>query len=130
MVDEFVGFPDLPPVVFAYQGTAEDGPMFFDRHDPTSVGVADPDGELYAAFEVPRGGWREMFGLRSWIAGIRATAQGHLVNRKLGDPWTLPTVVALRGDRVVARFVGEHAGDHPDMSTLLDQLDRATEVIG
>lgn len=92
--------------------------MFFDRYDPDAIGIADPDGALFGLFEIRRGGMREMFGLRSWGAGVRATLKGHLINRKVGDPWTLPTVLAVRNGDVVGEFVGEHAGDHPDVQAL------------
>lgn len=96
--------------------------MFFDRLDPQATAIADPNGELYELFDIERGGWREMFGLRSWIAGIRATAKGHLINRKIGDPWTMPTIFAVRGARIVGEFRGRHAGDHPDIDRLIADL--------
>ena len=89
--------------------------MFFDALDPDAVAIADPDGELYRDFSIERGGWREMFGLRAWRAGIRATMKGHMINRKIGDAWTLPTVFAVRAGRIVGEFRGEHAGDLPEI---------------
>jgi hypothetical protein len=109
--------------VFVYQGSAEQGPMFFDRLDPGAIAIADHEGELYGRFGVERGGWREMFGLRSWAAGIRATAKGHLISRKVGDPWTLPTIFAVRNERIVGEFRGRHAGDHPDIDQLIAELE-------
>ena len=105
-------------MVFVYQGTPEQGPMFFDRYDSDAVGIADHEGALFRLFEIQRGGMREMFGLRSWSAGVRATLKGHRINRKVGDPWTLPTVLAVRNQAVVGEFVGRHAGDHPDVPAL------------
>lgn len=96
--------------------------MFFDRLDPQATAIADPEGELYALFGIERGGWREMFGLRSWAAGIRATAKGHLINRKIGDPWTMPTILAVRNARIIGEFRGRHAGDHPDIDDLIADL--------
>ena len=101
-----------------YQGTVEQGPMFFESLDPDATAIADPDGDLFRAFSVERGGWREMFGLRSWRAGVRATLKGHTINRKIGDAWTLPSVFALRGDRIIGEFRGRHAGDLPDVAAL------------
>jgi hypothetical protein len=62
-------------VVFVYQGTVEQGPMFVDRLIDDVRAVADPEGLLFAAFEVDRGGVREMFGPRSWRSGLRAVAR-------------------------------------------------------
>lgn len=121
MVDEFVtarrSDPDQPPVVFVYQGTPEQGASFF-GDDPSVVAVADPTGSLFAGAGVTRGGLQQMFGLRSWRAGVRATLQGHRIGRKVGDPWTMPTVLAVHDGTVVAEHVGEHAGDHPDVAAL------------
>ena len=92
--------------------------MFFDRLDPGAVAIADPDAELFEAFGVERGGMRAMFGLQAWRAGLRAVSQGHMINRKVGDPWTLPTVLAVRDGAVVWEHRGEHAGDHPDVASI------------
>ncbi len=107
--------PHYPPVVFVYQGTVDQAPLFFDRLDPDAVAIADPDAELYRAVGVERGGRREMFGLPSWQAGIRATLSGHRIGRKIGDPWTLPLVMAVVDGVVVWEHRGRHAGDHPDV---------------
>lgn len=91
--------------MFVYQGTVEQGPMFFDRLFPGAVALADPEGELYRAFDVERG-------------GMRATLQGHRIGRKVGDPWTLPTVFAVRNHTIIWEHRGEHAGDHPPVADI------------
>ena len=82
------------------------------------VAIEDPDAELYRAFEIRRGGFREMFGLRAWIRGIVAFLRGNRIGRKVGDGWTLPTVIGIDGGSIVWRHDGEHAGDHPDLGTI------------
>jgi hypothetical protein len=114
-----VSDPTFPPVIHVLMADAEQAAAFLDAHTPSpqrgsARGIADPDQILYRAFAVPRGGWREMFGLRSWLAGARATARGKFIGRKVGDGWTLPTWVILDGDQVTWRWVGTHAGDRPD----------------
>ena len=99
------------------------GQAFLDQHSApeasgTALGIADPDQVLHRAFEVPRGGWREMFGLRSWMAGVRATARGKFIGAKVGDGWTLPVWTTVDGDRVLWRWVGTHAGDRPDLADI------------
>ena len=109
-------------MVFVYQGAPDQGPMFFDGLFPEATAIADPDGELYEAFAVRRGGWREMFGLGSWRAALAALRSGHFVNRKIGDPWTLPTLVVVARGEIVWEHHGSHAGDHPDLAALADQV--------
>jgi hypothetical protein len=105
-------------VVFVHQGTVEQGPLFFDRLFPDALAIADPDGRLYEAFGVERGGLREMFGPAAFRCGVRAALDGHRIGRKIGDPWTLPTVLVIRDGSVVWEHRGEHAGDHPDVASL------------
>ncbi len=109
---EIDGFPDP---VFVYQGSTEEGSMFF-GDDPDIRAVADPNGGLYVAFGVAHGGAREMFGAASWRCGLRAVSEGHFINRKVGDPWTLPTLVLVHDGRICWRHDGRHAGDHPDLT--------------
>jgi len=99
------------------------GQTFLDQHSApeangTALGIADPDQVLHRAFEVPRGGWREMFGLRSWVAGARATMRGKFIGAKVGDGWTLPVWTVIDGDHVLWRWVGTHAGDRPDLTEI------------
>ncbi len=126
MVSEFATVRDAneapPAIVFAYQGTSDQFDRFFADLDADATAVPDPDGDLYSTFDVERGGWREMFGLRSWIAGIKATAQGHRIGRKIGDPWTMPTVIAVDGGEFTTVHRGEHAGDHPNPQMLFDLI--------
>lgn len=101
-----------------YQGSVEQGPMFFDDLVDDVEAIADPDAELFELLGVERGGMREMFGMRAWLRGVQALSKGHLVNRKIGDPWTLPTVFAVEAHTIVWVHRGEHAGDHPDVRAL------------
>lgn len=113
----------LPDPVFVFMAPADQGAAFLDAHvvpaaRGTVQGIADPDQTLHRAFEVPRGGWQEMFGPRSWVAGIRATLRGKFIGAKVGDGWTLPVWTVIDGDRVLWRWVGTHAGDRPDLADI------------
>ena len=115
--------PTFPPVIHVVMGDPEQGEAFVDAHTPlrlrgTARAIADPGQMLYRAFAVPRGGWREMFGLRSWVAGLRATASGKFIGARIGDGWTLPVWVVIVDERVLWRWVGTHAGDRPDIASV------------
>ncbi len=105
-------------MVHVYQGTVSQAARFFSGLDPDAMVIADPAAELYRAFGVERGGWRAMFGARSWLAGIRAAIRGHRIGRKIGDPWTLPLVVVIEGRTVIWEHRGTFAGDHPDVDAI------------
>lgn len=115
--------PSFPPVVYVFMASPDEGRTFLDAHTPADRrgavrGIADPERTLHEAFAVPRGGWREMFGLRAWAAGVRATARGKFVGRKVGDGWTLPVWALLDGDETTWRWDGVHAGDRPDLRSV------------
>lgn len=105
-------------MIYVYQGTPAQSAMFFDKLDPGSTAIADPDRRLYRRFGIRRGGLREMFGWRAWVAGAKAALDGHTINRKIGDPWTLPTVLAVRNGSIVWSYRGAHAGDHPPVDDI------------
>lgn len=113
-----VSDPEFPTPIFVFMGTPDEGRAFLDAHWPGAVGIADPDKTLYGAFSVPRGGWREMFGLSTWIAGVRATLKGKLIGRRHGDAWTLPVLAVVDGSVVVWQHIGTHAGDHPRLDAI------------
>jgi hypothetical protein len=113
----------VPRIVFVFMAMNDRGQAYLDDHSApeargTALGIADPDQVLHRAFEVPRGGWREMFGLQSWIAGARAIMRGKFIGAKVGDGWTLPVWTVIDGDQVRWRWVGTHAGDLPDLADI------------
>ncbi len=115
--------PTLPRLVFVVMADADIGERYIDDHAAAEAvglvaGIADPYQVLHRAFEVPRGGWREMFGARAWIAGARATLRGKFIGRKVGDGWTLPVWTVIDDDSEVWRWVGTHAGDRPDLAAI------------
>lgn len=116
--------PSLPTPVFVLMSPLDATGAFLTAHavddGAPPIGVADPEQVLHRAFGVPRGGWREMFGVRTWRAGVRAVRGGHRIGRKVGDGWTMPVWIVLEGDRVTWHWVGSHAGDRP----ALDEVPR------
>jgi hypothetical protein len=110
--------PDYPSIMFFHQGTPQEGDHFFDRLWPQARAVPDIPKTFYDAFEVPRGGLREMFGPEVWACGVRAAAKGNTIGMKSGDPWTMPVFVLVQGDQVLWRYTGRHAGDHPDFERI------------
>jgi hypothetical protein len=106
-------------IVLVHQGTEEEFDAVLRPLWPDAEAVSDPDGELYRRWNVERGGLREMFGLRSWLAGVPAFLRGNRIGWKgKADGWTLPTIVRLRSGQVVWEHRGTHAGDHPDLDAL------------
>lgn len=118
--------PNYPRVIFIHQGTPARGAELFDALIDDVEALADVDGRLYELFDVRRGTMREMFGLRAWIRGLQAFSKGHFIGRKVGDPWTLPTTIAIANQHIVGEHRGAHAGDHPDVQALPALFERVS----
>lgn len=110
--------PAYPQVIFFHQGTPDEGDHHFSRLWPEARAVSDIPKTYYDAFDIKRGGLREMFGPVVWACGVRSTLKGNRIGMKTGDPWTMPTLILMDGDRIVWDFVGKHAGDHPDFAAI------------
>lgn len=61
---------------------------------------------------------KEMFGPEVWACGVRATLKGSFIGRPVGDPWTMPGLFLVQGDKILWRRDFRHAGDHPDWSAI------------
>ncbi len=106
-------------VVLVHQSTEAEFDRTLAHLWPAAERVSDPDARWYAAAGVRRGGWREMFGWRSWRAGVPAFLRGNRIGWKgAADGWTLPTAIRLRDGAVVAEHRGRHAGDQPRLAEL------------
>lgn len=122
MVDELrqesASRADMPPVLFFYQGTTEQGRQFFDKKWPTARAIADLSTTFYKGFHLKRGSFSQMFGARVWAAGVRGLAQGFLPGKIVGDPWLMPGLFLVEGSRIAWLHTFRHAGDHPDLGSL------------
>jgi len=118
--------PDYPAVLFFYQGTPHEGDAFFGAVWPEARAVADIPRRFYNAFGIERGGMREMFGPAVWACGVRATAKGHTIGMKTGDPWTMPGLFLVHESRILWQHDFKHAGDHPDFYQIKQHLSEMT----
>ncbi len=77
--------------------------------------ISDPNLELYNAFELERGSWRQMFGLRVWLRGfVAGILKGHLVGPEQGDGWQMPGVFVVYKNKIIKKFKHQYASDRPD----------------
>lgn len=106
-------------VILLHQATPEEFEGVLGSLWPEAEHVSDPGGTLYRRFEIERGGMKEMFGARSWLAGIPAFLRGYRIGWKgKADGWTLPTVLWFEHGAIVREHRGTHAGDNPDFALI------------
>ena len=112
--------PDYPPVLFVYQGTPAEGKTFFADLWPEAVAIADAEQQLYHRFGLTQGSAAQMFGAQVWACGVRAALKGHFIGKPIGDPWMMPGVFVVHGERVLWQHDFSHAGDHPNIPKLAE----------
>lgn len=75
---------------------------------------------FYDAFDIQRGGMKEMFGADVWACGVRAVTKGHFIGKAKGDPWIMPGLFLVNGAQILWQHDFKHAGDHPDFAAITD----------
>lgn len=77
--------------------------------------VSDPDRALYRAFDLRRGSFSQLFGLKCFLRGLRAAIVGrHWVGRLVGDGFQMPGVFLVRDGVIAQAFRHRSAADRPD----------------
>jgi peroxiredoxin len=106
-------------IVVAHQSTDEGARAVMERYGLGDVSrIADPRRELYHAFDLRRGTFRQLFGPSVWLRGLAATLRGHLVGRLEGDGFQLPGAFLVREGRIERAYRHATAADRPDYCEL------------
>jgi peroxiredoxin len=117
-------------IVCVAQGDPKTGKafsIFFDL--PFPLLVCGDDLAVYQAYGLERGTLGQLFGLRSWTRGVRATLQGHLIGKLAGDGFQMPGVFIV--DRLgTIRYAHRHtdATDNPTPEELLRAVQGLTNA--
>lgn len=105
-----------------HQGTQGQGEAFFEKFWPLAPAIADPERVLFQAFSLHKGKLRDVVGLRSLMAGLRATFRGNGVGKPVGDVWQMPGAFVLHEGRVIWSHAFRHAGDLPAYEKLPEEI--------
>jgi len=112
-------------VAFVTMSLEPEAQAFFERYGMGDAPrISDPECKLYRAFELRRGGWRDMFGWKVWKRGLEAgLLQGHGVGPVEGDSFRMPGVFLIHEGKVVRGFRHDGPADRPDYLKLADCKD-------
>ncbi|MEL6739941.1 MAG: peroxiredoxin-like family protein [Planctomycetota bacterium] len=80
--------------------------------------ISDPGRGLYRAFDLERGSFAELFGLKVWLRGAAATLRGHMVGKLVGDGFQMPGAFVVRDGGIVRAYRHRTAADRPDYAGL------------
>lgn len=76
---------------------------------------ADPDRQLYAAFDLGAGGLGQLFGWKVWKRGLKAGVfDGHGVGLAKESATQMPGVFVIHRGHLLDAFVHTSAADRPD----------------
>jgi peroxiredoxin len=117
------------------QGTTADAERYCSALGVTYRCLGDPQRDSYRAFELPRGGFKEIL-FDPMRAGNQAMRKGFKVSirdslRRHSDWFQLPGVAIVdRAGRLRYLYRSRHAGDLPAMDALLAVLDDIERAAG
>lgn len=83
---------------------------------------SDPSQSLYRVFDLNRGTFTQLLGLRVWWTGFKAFLAGHRPGKLQGDVMQLPGAFLVRDSKIIKANRSTHAGDHADLSTMTCEL--------
>jgi hypothetical protein len=97
--------------------------MRFEEHNLGDVHrYSDRECQLYRAFGLERGRFRQLFGIRvCWRGVVAALWRGHGIGRLEGDGFRLPGVFLLCHGRILSEFRAATAADRPDYVAIVRQ---------
>jgi hypothetical protein len=110
--------PSFPATLYFHLGDKEQGDAFFSAQAPEARAVADPKQDFYKALGVPKAAKLQLFDPRVWACGIRASRKGHKAARPVGDPFMMPGLFLVEGDRITWKFIPEHMGELPRVADI------------
>lgn len=106
-------------VLVHMMASVERAEAFFAEHGLEDVKrVADPQQALYRSFELQRGSFGQLFGMRVWWRGLSAGLRGHGIGRLEGDGFQMPGAFLVRNGKIVRAFRHATAADRPDYAGL------------
>lgn len=110
----------IQPVV-VHMGSVEEGSTMMARWGLADIPhISDPECRLFQAYQLPRGTFGQLFGLRVWIEGFRAAIlKGYGFGKLVGDGFQMSGAYLIRDGKVVSAAASRDAADSCPWKPLL-----------
>jgi len=107
-------------IIFVHMGDPGQADRYFEKYRfQGATHVSDPDCILYQRFQLKRGSFNQLFGLKSWVRGFQAgVLKGYGLGKLVGDGFRMPGVFVLYRGKIVKAYRHTHAADQPDYQDL------------
>ena len=101
----------LPVVV--HMGTVDQGTEMMKRYELQDCPViSDTECRLFRAYQLPRGNWKQLFGMRVWIEGFKAAIlKGYGFGKLVGDGFQMSGAFVVRKGEIVKAYPSKDATD-------------------
>ena len=114
--------PSYPAVLFVHSATTAEAKDFFDEFWPEARAVSDPEKRLYGGFQLESGSLREIFGPGVWLKALQAMRKGHSIRKPIGNVWLMPGIFYIKNSTIHWSWRYQNIGDHPDFSSIPQNL--------
>jgi hypothetical protein len=110
----------IQPVV-VHMGSPDEGNAMMARWGLSDVPhISDPECRLFQAYQLPRGTFGQLFGLRVWIEGFRAAIlKGYGFGKLVGDGFQMSGAYLIRDGRIVSAAPSRDAADSCPWKSIL-----------
>ncbi|WKN33237.1 SelL-related redox protein [Porifericola rhodea] len=109
-------------IVLVHMSSSEEATLFFDKYKLNSIHqISDSECVLYRTFQLNRGSFRQLFGIRAWVRGLQAgiiRTQG--IGVLAGDGFRMPGIFVIYKGEILKSYRHRHAADRPDYLALAD----------
>jgi peroxiredoxin len=114
-----------PVIVHMSEGDIAEG--FFEKYKLNGVAhISDPDLSLYEYFGLSKGTFGQLYGLKTWVRGLKAgIIDGHggpKLKKGWGDYTQMPGLFILKNCAVKAKFGHKTASDRPDYMAFIKKF--------
>ncbi|MCC6509331.1 MAG: redoxin domain-containing protein [Pirellulaceae bacterium] len=111
-------------LVIVHHDTPERGEAWIGKYNlGDSEQISDPDGQLYAKFDLGKTTWWNLAGPHTWWPGFKATIlQFNGVGIPVGDVKQLTGAFLIHHGRVVKSFRQKLSSDSPDYRSMVCEL--------
>ncbi len=108
--------------IFVHMSDVETAQGYFEDYGiPDAEHISDPECALYASFQLAKGNFNQLFGLKNWIQGFKASTKGIPISLKqVGDGMQMPGIFMIWEGRLVDKYVHKIASDSPDYEELMN----------
>ena len=102
-------------IAVVHMSDNEDSADLFAAYDMQGVDrISDTDCKLYRSYELHRGSFVELFGLRNWWVGFKALVGGHGIGKVQGDGFQMPGAFVVRDGKIIKSYRHDGSGDRPE----------------